>query len=159
MLRLIRNAAGHAVIDFWEALRCCGKFRAGSPQMPLEDGEGILASRASSGGVKEVPVDGLHDAVCSRLSSCADALCADFLCRRACRAVQPARVQRLSSHYNIAPSQMTPVVRDTGQGRELVLLKWGLIPSWAKDSTIGVKLINARAETLADKPALKVPYA
>ena len=82
MLRLIRNAAGHAVIDFWEALRCCGNFRAGSPQMPLEDGEGILASRASSGGVKEVPVDGLHDAVCSRLSSCADALCADFLCRR-----------------------------------------------------------------------------
>ncbi len=69
------------------------------------------------------------------------------------------RVQRLSSHYNIAPSQMTPMVRDTGQGRELVLLKWGLIPSWAKDTTIGVKLINARAETLADKPALKVPYA
>ena len=63
-----------------------------------------------------------------------------------------------SAHYNIAPSQMIPVVRDTGQGRELVLLKWGLIPSWAKDSTIGVKLINARAETLADKPAFRSAY-
>ena len=58
-------------------------------------------------------------------------------------------VPELSAHYNIAPTQMIPVVRDTGQGRELVLLKWGLIPSWAKDPTIGVKLINARAETLA----------
>ena len=63
--------------------------------------------------------------------------------------------QQLSAHYNIARSQMIPVVRDTGQSRELVLLKWGLIPSWAKDQTIGVKLINARVETLADKPALK----
>ena len=63
-----------------------------------------------------------------------------------------------SAHYNIAPSQMVSVVRDTGQGRELVFLKWGLIPSWAKDSTIGVKLINARAETLANKPAFRSAY-
>ncbi|HYP67387.1 MAG TPA: SOS response-associated peptidase [Thiobacillaceae bacterium] len=67
-------------------------------------------------------------------------------------------VPELSAHYNIAPSQMIPAVRDRGQGRELVLLKWGLIPSWAKDSAIGVKLINARAETLADKPAFRSAY-
>ncbi len=68
-------------------------------------------------------------------------------------------VPDMSAQYNIAPTQMIPVVRDTGRGRELVLLKWGLIPSRGKDQTIGVKLINARAETLADMPALKVPYA
>jgi len=62
---------------------------------------------------------------------------------------------KLSAHYNIAPSQMIPVVRGKEQGRELALLKWGLIPSWAKDSTISAKLINARAETLADKPAFR----
>jgi len=58
-------------------------------------------------------------------------------------------------HYNIAPSQMIPVVRDMEKGRELALLKWGLIPSWSKDSAIGAKLINARAETLAEKPSFR----
>jgi putative SOS response-associated peptidase YedK len=61
----------------------------------------------------------------------------------------------ISAHYNIAPSQMIPVVRDTEKGRELALLKWGLIPSWSKDPAIGAKLINARAETLADKPSFR----
>jgi putative SOS response-associated peptidase YedK len=61
-------------------------------------------------------------------------------------------------HYNIAPSQAIPVVRETGQGRELALLKWGLIPWWAEDAHIGAKLVNARAETLADKPAFRYAY-
>jgi putative SOS response-associated peptidase YedK len=61
-------------------------------------------------------------------------------------------------HYNIAPSQTIPVVRATGQGRELALLKWGLIPWWAMDAHIGAQLINARAETLADKPAFRDAY-
>jgi putative SOS response-associated peptidase YedK len=64
----------------------------------------------------------------------------------------------LAPHYNIAPGQVIPVVRDTGQGRELALLKWGLIPSWAKQASIGMKLINARSETLADKPAFRGAY-
>ena len=51
-------------------------------------------------------------------------------------------------HYNIAPSQMVPVVRETEQGRELVFLKWGLIPHWARDAHIGTRLVNVRAETL-----------
>lgn len=67
-------------------------------------------------------------------------------------------VPEFSAHYNIAPTQMIPVVRDTEQGRELALLKWGLIPSWATDPTIGVKLINARAESLAAKPAYRSAY-
>ena len=61
-------------------------------------------------------------------------------------------------HYNIAPGQTIPVVREMEQGRELTFLKWGLIPSWAKDATIGMKLINARGETLADKPAFRSAY-
>jgi putative SOS response-associated peptidase YedK len=69
-----------------------------------------------------------------------------------------AWVPDVPPHYNIAPSQMIPVVRETGKGRELALLKWGLIPSWARDVSIGMKLINARAETLADKPAFRSAY-
>lgn len=64
----------------------------------------------------------------------------------------------LAPHYNIAPGQTIPAVRETGQGRELALLKWGLIPSWAKEAGIGMKLINARGETLADKPAFRSAY-
>lgn len=61
-------------------------------------------------------------------------------------------------HYNIAPGQMIPVVRETEAGRALALLKWGLIPSWAKDASIGTRLINARGETLGDKPAFRNAY-
>ena len=64
-------------------------------------------------------------------------------------------VRDVQPHYNIAPSQMIPVVRATDKGRELALVKWGLIPSWSRDASIGTKLINARAETLADKPSFR----
>lgn len=64
----------------------------------------------------------------------------------------------LAPHYNIAPGQTIPVVRDTAPGRELAFMKWGLVPSWAKDAAIGMKLINARGETLADKPAFRAAY-
>ena len=54
-------------------------------------------------------------------------------------------------HYNIAPTQDAWVVRRTPEGRELVSLRWGLVPSWAKDIKIGASMINARAETLGQK--------
>jgi putative SOS response-associated peptidase YedK len=59
--------------------------------------------------------------------------------------------------YNIAPTQSVAAVRLAGQGggRELGLFRWGLIPAWAKDARIGSSLINARAETLATKPAFR----
>jgi putative SOS response-associated peptidase YedK len=66
----------------------------------------------------------------------------------------------LRPRYNIAPTQMVAVIRidrDTLQ-RRLVLVKWGLIPFWAKDTTIGHKLINARAETAAEKPAFRAAF-
>ena len=62
----------------------------------------------------------------------------------------------LSPRYNIAPSQQVPAIINQAP-RELQLVRWGLIPSWAKDPTIGYRMINARAETLAEKPAFRRP--
>src|SRR6476469_6098272 len=60
--------------------------------------------------------------------------------------------------FNIAPEQLSPtipvIVRHKG-GNECRLMHWGLIPSWAKDPTIGNRMINARAESLTEKPAFK----
>ena len=63
----------------------------------------------------------------------------------------------LSPRYNIAPSQAVAAVRtaSAGTGRELALLRWGLIPSWSKDPAIGNRLINARAETVREKPSFR----
>jgi putative SOS response-associated peptidase YedK len=63
------------------------------------------------------------------------------------------RIERLEIRYNIALTQPVAVVRASEGGRELVLLRWGLIPSWSKDAKIGYKLINARSETVAEKTA------
>ncbi|MGH7962508.1 MAG: SOS response-associated peptidase [Candidatus Binatia bacterium] len=59
--------------------------------------------------------------------------------------------------YNIAPSQpVLAVLRETDDGAPRVeLLRWGLIPSWAKDPAIGDRMINARAETVAEKPSFR----
>ena len=59
--------------------------------------------------------------------------------------------------YNIAPTQSvaTVVAPSPGAGRELVWMHWGLVPSWAKDPALGNRLINARAETAAEKPAFR----
>lgn len=57
--------------------------------------------------------------------------------------------------YNIAPTNMIDAVLESKSERILTVLKWGLIPSWAKDDAIGNKLINARAETLSEKPSFK----
>ena len=57
--------------------------------------------------------------------------------------------------YNIAPSQMIEVVLAPEGERLLAELKWGLVPSWAKDAEIGNRMINARAETLDEKPSFR----
>lgn len=52
--------------------------------------------------------------------------------------------------YNIAPMQSVPVIRQAANGaRELAQVRWGLVPRWAKDPSIGAKMINARGETIA----------
>lgn len=60
--------------------------------------------------------------------------------------------------YNIAPSQPVAVVRD-GESRKVDFMRWGLVPSWAKDVTIGNRLINARGETIAEKPSFRNAFA
>lgn len=62
----------------------------------------------------------------------------------------------LSPRYNIAPTQEICVLRSDGNGqRSLGVVRWGLIPSWAKDRKIASRLINARSETVAEKPAFR----
>jgi len=56
--------------------------------------------------------------------------------------------------YNIAPTQPVSVVRD-GKSRAIEKFRWGLIPFWAKDMEIGSRMINARAETLVEKPSFR----
>jgi len=61
--------------------------------------------------------------------------------------------------YNIAPTQFVAAIRDNNeQGRELVMLRWGLVPFWAKDPSIGNRMINARAETVAEKPSYRAAF-
>ena len=64
-----------------------------------------------------------------------------------------------SPRWNVAPTQavMVAVITNEG-GRQLRMMRWGLIPRWAKDAAIGNKLINARAETLAEKPSFRDAY-
>lgn len=64
-------------------------------------------------------------------------------------------VPELEPRYNIAPTQPIAVVRTKG---ELELLRWGLVPSWAKDPAIGSRCINARAETVATAPAFRAAF-
>jgi putative SOS response-associated peptidase YedK len=62
--------------------------------------------------------------------------------------------------YNIAPSQNVGIIRQdrTQPVRKFSLVRWGLIPYWAKDSSIGQKMINARSETVLDKPAFREAF-
>ena len=64
----------------------------------------------------------------------------------------------LRPRYNAAPSQDVAVARAAEEGRTLSMLRWGLIPSWAKDPAIGHKLINARSETVAEKPSFRSAF-
>ena len=59
-----------------------------------------------------------------------------------------------SPSYNIAPTQNSPVLV-YNNNRKIEHMRWGLIPSWAKDKSIGTKMINARGETLLEKPSFK----
>lgn len=61
--------------------------------------------------------------------------------------------------YNIAPTQQVPIVRVNAAGeRELVQVRWGLVPRWARDPSIGARMINARAESVVTKPAYRTAF-
>jgi putative SOS response-associated peptidase YedK len=64
-------------------------------------------------------------------------------------------VQEVTTSYNVAPPQISPIVRQVSDYNSLGLMKWGLVPPWAKDPAIGSKMINARAETVMEKPSFR----
>lgn len=76
-----------------------------------------------------------------------DELCERFVCPDPGFTIKP--------RYNAAPTQNLPVVVNSRSGHELRMMRWGLIPHWAKDAKMGNRLINARIETLAEKPAFR----
>jgi len=61
----------------------------------------------------------------------------------------------IQSHYNVAPSQLAWVIRNEGDHNRIDLLKWGLLPFWAKSAQLGNKMINARSETISEKPTFR----
>jgi putative SOS response-associated peptidase YedK len=64
----------------------------------------------------------------------------------------------LRPRYNVAPSQTIPIVRKEGEKWRIAPARWGLVPPWAKDAKIGYKMINARAETVSEKPAFRSAF-
>jgi putative SOS response-associated peptidase YedK len=89
------------------------------------------------------------------------------MCGRFTLTVDPGQLQEafpwadisldFSPRFNIAPTQPIAVIPNDGSNR-IDFFVWGLVPSWAKDREIGNRLINARSETLAEKPAFRGPY-
>ena len=71
----------------------------------------------------------------------------------------PEDTPEIEPRYNIAPTTYIPAVREDVAGtRKLAMLYWGLVPVWAKEKSIGSRMINARAETLREKPAFRNAY-
>jgi putative SOS response-associated peptidase YedK len=78
--------------------------------------------------------------------------------KRLAREFKVAEVPDLEARYNIAPTQDILSIRQLESDREAVFLTWGLVPSWAKDVSIGSKLINARSETVTEKPSFREAF-
>jgi putative SOS response-associated peptidase YedK len=69
-----------------------------------------------------------------------------------------ADAPEIEPRYNIAPTRFVATIREAGGPRQVAMLYWGLVPSWAKDKAIGARMINARAETLGEKPSFRSAY-
>ena len=67
-------------------------------------------------------------------------------------------LQGWEPRYNIAPTQFVPALIDRDGERHFELFHWGLVPSWAKERKIGARMINARAETIAEKPSFRAAF-
>lgn len=87
--------------------------------------------------------------MCGRytLTASSEEIAERFLC--------PQVEQGLEAHYNVAPSQIMPVVLERDGQRQLKMMRWGLLPFWAKEPGLAGKLINARVETLEEKASFK----
>lgn len=87
-------------------------------------------------------------------------MCGRFACFASHEAVRQlfpaAEFTAIAPQYNLAPTDPVPVVRQARDGSpRLGLVRWGLVPHWAKDPSIGARMINARAETVDSKPAFR----
>ena len=78
--------------------------------------------------------------------------------KRLAKEFKVAEVPQVEARYNVAPTQEILAVREGADGREVSFLKWGLIPSWSKDASIGARLINARSETVTEKPSFRQAF-
>jgi putative SOS response-associated peptidase YedK len=67
--------------------------------------------------------------------------------------------EALRASYNVAPTQLVPAVIDMDAQRTLALFSWGLVPGWAKDPAVGTRMINARVETIEEKPSYRSAVA
>ena len=90
-------------------------------------------------------------------------MCGRFTLSQSAEAIasvfQLNQVPTLEPRYNIAPTQpVATVLQTSAHERQFQLLRWGLIPAWAKDATMGSRLINARAETVAEKPSFRSAF-
>ncbi|MCC6438161.1 MAG: SOS response-associated peptidase [Acidimicrobiales bacterium] len=74
-------------------------------------------------------------------------------------AAEPAPDVELAANYNVAPTSEVYVVYDDGRVRRLDAFRWGLVPPWAKDLSVGARMINARAETVATTNAFRKAFA
>jgi putative SOS response-associated peptidase YedK len=91
--------------------------------------------------------------VCGRFTNIADS---DQLVDRFGARLVPGFSELHRPRFNVAPAQRVPVVVETVRGRELRPMRWGLVPHWAKrDTRAAFKMINAKAETLLEKPAYR----
>ena len=87
------------------------------------------------------------------------------MCERFYLTATPTEIKRqfkldkapeLTPRYNIAPTQLSPIVISKGKGREILVARWGLVPAWSRDLSLGAGMVNAPAETLEAKPAYRV---
>jgi putative SOS response-associated peptidase YedK len=74
-------------------------------------------------------------------------------------AVDEVRAEAEGPSFNVAPTDMVPAVVSRGGQRRLGLLRWGLVPSWSKDTRGAARMINARAESLRTKPAFRTAFS
>ena len=78
--------------------------------------------------------------------------------KKLAREFKVAEAPASEASYNIAPTQNILGVREAAGEREMTFFKWGLVPSWSKDTSMGARLINARSETVAEKPAFREAF-
>jgi putative SOS response-associated peptidase YedK len=78
--------------------------------------------------------------------------------KRLAKEFEVAEVPQAEVRYNVAPTQNILGVRMVSDEREMTFFKWGLIPAWAKDTSMGARLINARSETVEEKPSFRQAF-